>query len=592
MGRNLAKKISRWNLDKKINVFVSSLISSITVIMLAIFTVFYCSSFINQSVNITENQLSALAANYETRFMNYYGLTVSISADESVQEYLTKGNPGDENYYKLVDNVKNTLQNSINMNNGIQFIALISYRTNSVVYRGNRGQISNTFPRVYGRDYANSVYCYGKSTLRMSYNDAYLGNNNKMFNFYVPVYSTSKIGKEIGLLCIMDSKSPFSELSENGGMKFDSEVFIVDTNNRIICSTSDELAGTEFMYADRLTGESSSFIEDNCLYSFQKVGKWNFYIISKIPLVNMYRDNIIVVVILIIVTITITCFGLLICKKIVKRAYRPLDHVIGAMNNAAEGNLDVRINMENTGTDFQKVAYGFNFMMDKINDLMLQVKREQQEMDQIRFNALQSQIKPHFLYNTLDCIHWQATAEGNNEISVLVKALAQYYRLCLSNGKDVIRLEQEIEHVKNYLIIQNMRYDNIIKSEIDIDESCRTVQIPKITLQPLVENSIYHGIKIKEGKRGQLWITARKDGNDVYIEVADDGEGMAEEQIEKLNRSISDFEADMGYGVRNVNRRIKIMFGNEYGLHYKKNEHGGITVTVHLPYRNADREVI
>jgi len=102
------------------------------------------------------------------------------------------------------------------------------------------------------------------------------------------------------------------------------------------------------------------------------------------------------------------------------------------MNSAAEGNLDVRIKMENAGTDFQKVAYGFNFMMDKINELMLQVKREQQEMDQIRFNALQSQIKPHFLYNTLDCIHWQATADGNNEISILVKALAQYYRLCLS----------------------------------------------------------------------------------------------------------------------------------------------------------------
>ena len=196
------------------------------------------------------------------------------------------------------------------------------------------------------------------------------------------------------------------------------------------------------------------------------------------------------------------------------------------------------------------------------------------------------------MYNTLDCIHWQATADGNNEISILVKALAQYYRLCLSDGKDVIRLEQEIEHVRNYLIIQNMRYDNIIKSVIEIDRACNDVYIPKITLQPLVENSIYHGIKIKEGKKGELRINARRKANDVYIDVSDNGGGMTEEQIEKLNQSISDLGTDMGYGIKNVNRRIKILFGHEYGLYYRKNERGGITVTIHLPYRKVNEEVV
>jgi len=589
VGRILLKKISNWNLDKKVNVFMSCLIYAITVIMLTIFTVFYCKSFINQSVNITRNQLSALATNYETRLMNYYGLSVALSIHESVQEYLEKGNPGNENYYRLVDDVKNTLQNAVNMYNGIQFIALVNYKLDDYIYRGNRSQISNNFPKVYKLDYENSVYCYGKSTMRLSYNNAYLGKNNRMLNLYMPVYSTSRIGREIGLLCIMDSKSLFSELSEWSETEIGSDVFIIDINNRIICSTDEELAGNEFLYADRLQGESSSFIEDNNLYSYQKIGKWNFYIVSRIPLVKMYRDNILVVIFLITLSIVITCFGILICKKIVKRAYRPLDDVIKAMNSAAEGNLDVRINIANAGTDFQKVSYGFNFMMDKINDLMLQVKREQQEIDQLRFNALQSQIKPHFLYNTLDCIHWQATADGNNEISVLVKALAQYYRLCLSDGKEIIRLEQEIEHVKNYLIIQNMRYDNIIRSVIDIDESCRDVQIPKITLQPLVENSIYHGIKVKEGRMGELRIKAFKEENDVFIEVTDNGKGMPDDQIEKLNKAISDFETDMGYGVRNVNRRIKILFGHEYGLHYERNESGGITVKIRLPYRKAMR---
>lgn len=592
MSGNLYKKFNSWNLDKKINVFVTCLIYTIIIIMLTIFTVFYCSSFINQSNNITKNQLSALAANYENRLINYYGLAVGLSIDESIQKYLEKGDPGDDDYYKLVDNVRNALQNAVNMNNGIQYIALVSYRLDSILYRGNLTKISNTFPQVYKQDYENSIYCYGKSTIRLSYNDAYLGRNNKMLNLYVPVYSTSKIGKEIGLLCVIDDKSMFAELSDSGKLEFDSEVFIVDNNNRIVCGTSNHFDSTEFKYADRLLGVSSSFIAENNLYNYQKVGKWNFYIVSRIPLMKMYRDNIAVVALLIVISITVTYFGLSICKKIVNKAYRPLDHVIRGMNSAAEGNLDVRISIENAGTDFQKVAYGFNFMMDKINDLMLQVKREQQEMDQIRFNALQSQIKPHFLYNTLDCIHWQATADGNNEISILVKALAQYYRLCLSDGKDVIRLEQEIEHVRNYLIIQNMRYDNIIKSVIEIDRACNDVYIPKITLQPLVENSIYHGIKIKEGKKGELRINARRKANDVYIDVSDNGGGMTEEQIEKLNQSISDLGTDMGYGIKNVNRRIKILFGHEYGLYYRKNERGGITVTIHLPYRKVNEEVV
>lgn len=592
MSRNLIKKVSSWNLDRKINVFITCLIYAITAIMLTIFTIFYCNSFINQSNNITRNQLSALAANYENRLMNYYGLAVGLTIDESIQEYLEKGNPGNKDYYKLVNNVKSTLQNAVNMNNGMQFIALVSYKLDSVLYRGNMSKISNTFAVVYMKDYENSMYCYGKSTLRMNYNDAYLGRNNKMLNIYVPVYSTSDIANEIGLLCMIDDKSMFAELSKSNKMEFESEVFIVDSNNRIVCGTSEELTGTEFKHGNKLKEVSSSFISDSSLYNYQKVGDWNFYIVSRIPLVKMFRYNILVVILLIVLSMTVTYFGLLFCKNIVNKAYRPLDYVISGMNSAAEGKLDVRINMENAGADFQKVAYGFNFMMDKINDLMHQVKLEQQEMDQIRFNALQSQIKPHFLYNTLDCIHWQAIADGNNDISTLVKALAQYYRLCLSGGKDVISLEQELDHVRNYLIIQNMRYDNIIKSVIETDASCNDVQIPKITLQPLVENSIYHGLKIKDGKKGNLRITVRSRADGVFIDVSDNGSGMTEEQIKKLNDSISECRTDIGYGVINVNRRIKILFGREYGLHYRKNEHGGVTVTIHLPNRKVKEEVI
>lgn len=583
MSRILKNKFNSWNLDKKIYALVTSLIYCISIIMLAIFTTFYISSFIRQSNNITKNQLAAIAANYEYTLNSYKELAEAMIIDDSIQEYLKSNGRGDKKYFDMVNNAKNTLQNTINMHPNMHFIAIIGYNFDDILYKGNISKISNNFKKVYKNDYANSIYSSESGTLRMSFNDAYLNNDNNMLNVYMPVYSISKMMNEIGLLCMIFDSSLFEGLSEKSAMNFESEVILVDGTNTIVSCTNDGLIGTKFEYAEMLKGMSGNFGMKNNLYNYQKIGKWNYYLVSRIPLMNMYRNNIIVVALLIFISVAVTYFGLAICKRIINKTYRPLDNIVKAMNYAAEGKLDVRINMENVGIDFVKLANGFNYMMEEINTLMEQVKLEQQQMDQIRFNALQSQIQPHFLYNTLDCIHWQVIADGNEEISVFVKALAQYYRLCLSNGKDVIRLEQEIEHVRNYLIIQNMRYDNIINSVIEMDENCRDVLIPKITLQPLVENSIYHGIKVKEGKRGELRITVQKKEEDIFIVVADNGTGMTEDQIRKMNNSISEYDKDFGYGIRNVNKRIEILFGKEYGLHYEKNELGGVTVIVHLP---------
>ena len=212
----------------------------------------------------------------------------------------------------------------------------------------------------------------------------------------------------------------------------------------------------------------------------------------------------------------------------------------------------------------------------------------------IKVMILSAQIKPHFLYNTLECIHWQAVADGNQEISIMVKAMAQYYRVCLSRGKEIIPLSQELEHIYSYLVIQNMRYDNIIDLENHIPECFHNVNIPKMTLQPLVENAIYHGIRIKEGGKGKIVLGIRRNGTDVYLSLGDSGFGMSQKQIDEINQSISQYDESFGYGVRNVNRRIELMFGTTYGLHYSRNEHGGVTVEIHLPFdvQSEDKEVI
>ena len=282
--------------------------------------------------------------------------------------------------------------------------------------------------------------------------------------------------------------------------------------------------------------------------------------------------------------------ALTVSRKITGKLYEPINNIVQKMNDVSKGDLRTRFESEPVDSDSQKLQEGFNIMMDEIDTLIDQIKEEQEQMKRIELNSLQSQIQPHFLYNTLECIHWQAASDGNIEISTMVKALAQYYRICLSQGNDIIPIERELEHIKNYLIIQNMRYGDIIELNIDVPEQYRQVKIPKLTLQPLVENSIYHGIKVKEGRKGNIKIFTEQEGKDFFLIVCDNGEGMSEERVNYLNQQISEFDKNIGYGINNVNKRIELMFGKEYGLTFYRNPEAGIRVKIRLPDSTREGE--
>ena len=588
MSRILRNRFNSWNLNKKINTVVTGLNCCVSVILLVVFTSFYVSSYLSQADSLMRNQLSAMAENYGYMLNSYDGLAETLMIDNSVQAYLGQ-EKNDPNHFILSNNARNTLQNAVNMYPGMDYIAIMDMDFNGIVYKGNITRIASGFADVCRADYSKSVLCHNSGPLRMSYGDVYLGHGSKTMNLYIPVYSTSVIHQQIGLLCIIFDGSLFQVPadSDTADLNSQSQVMMVENTRTVVSSTQDSLVGTQFGYASSLDGASGDFVAGSSLYNYRRIDQWNFYLVSRTPLVKMYQNCIIVLLLLTAILAAVTYVGLAICKKVINRNYIPLDRAVQAMNSVAEGKLDVRIEMKNVGSDFDKLTNGFNYMMDETNALVKQVKEEQQQMDQIRFNALQSQIQPHFLYNALDSIHWKAMADGNYELSEFVKALAKYYRICLSKGKDIIPLEQETEHVRNYLIIQSMRYDEVIHSRFDIAEDCRNALIPKITLQPLVENSIYHGIRVKDGKSGEITIAAFRGENEVYVTVADNGSGMSDDEIEKMNRSILETGSDSGYGIRNVNRRLKLLFGDGYGLHYSKNETGGVTVTVRLPGNEA-----
>ena len=585
------KKLNNWNFEKKMRMVVSLAISGTSILVLFIFLLMEMIYVTEQTSDTIASQTRIISSNYDETLEQYWNFSVALVINDAIQNYCSA--PADDFPDSVAAEVNTELTNMLNIQNNLNFSAVIRDEDGKYYYKGNTSLTDAQFEAGYKVDYDNSILMRGKSGMRMSYNDAYYRSGDYTLTLYYPVYSTTNMVNQIGILVMnMDDSFLDSILSERQ-REMGNEMFLVDTEGRVIADNETERLGNEVPYGGRITGDSGEFWDSGKLIQYQRIGRWSYYLINEITLTALVQGSFGTIGMLLIFIALITLGAIWVIGRLIRQFYRPINTVVNTMEAVEEGRLDVRIDSERiqeSDPDSRKLAEGFNSMMDEINLLMKQVKEEQHQMEQIRFNALQSQIKPHFLYNALECIHWQAVADGNRKISVLVKALAQYYRICLSKGKEIIPLDLELEHVKAYMTIQQMRYGDIIEMELHIPDELHTLRIPKMTLQPLVENSIYHGIRVKEGKKGKVEITAKTDGKDAWIIVSDSGTGMGKSEIEEMNRSISVHDDSFGYGVRNVNKRIELMFGSPYGLRFTANENGDVTVVVRLPLQKTQDE--
>lgn len=236
------------------------------------------------------------------------------------------------------------------------------------------------------------------------------------------------------------------------------------------------------------------------------------------------------------------------------------------------------------GADVKILADSLNVMIEKIQTLIDNVMLEQMRLREAELEILQMQINPHFLYNTLDTIVWLAEAGNKEAVVEMVQTLSDFFRSSLNSGKDIVSIESEIRHVSSYLQIQRVRYQDILEYEISIPEEIGNCQIPKITLQPLVENALYHGIKYKRGK-GKIVVTGRIQDHMCVLSVRDDGVGMTKERLHQVRGGLTTKIEDSNdfYGLYNVNERIRLKFGEEYGLRIDSISQEGTAVDVWLP---------
>lgn len=263
---------------------------------------------------------------------------------------------------------------------------------------------------------------------------------------------------------------------------------------------------------------------------------------------------------------------------------RPIRKLSEVTDQVAKGDLTVRSEVR-SGAEVSMLSDSLNTMIDKINELLEQVKKEQIRLRKAEFELLQSQINPHFLYNTLDAIVWLAEAGEQKKVVSMVGSLSEFFRTSLNQGKDVITIREELQHSRSYLEIQQVRYQDILRYEIDVPEELGCYLIPKITIQPLVENALYHGIKNKRGP-GKIVINGKQEKDFLILQVEDNGAGMQEERLLQVREGMNQktpTEQDI-YALYNINERIRLNFGEKYGISIESIYGKGTVVSVILPY--------
>ena len=263
---------------------------------------------------------------------------------------------------------------------------------------------------------------------------------------------------------------------------------------------------------------------------------------------------------------------------------RPIRKLSEVTDQVAKGDLSVRFDAR-SGVEVNRLSDSLNTMIDKINELLEQVTTEQIRLRKAEFELLQTQINPHFLYNTLDTIIWLAEAGKQREVVGMVGSLSEFFRASLNQGKDIISIREELQHVKSYLEIQQVRYQDILKYEIQVPGELDKYLIPKITIQPIVENALYHGIKNKRGL-GRIRVSGKKEEGGFAIQVEDNGIGINEERLRQVRDKIqyrTPAENDI-YGLYNVNERIRLNFGEKFGISIESVYGEGTVVSIHLPY--------
>ena len=368
------------------------------------------------------------------------------------------------------------------------------------------------------------------------------------------------------------------------------EVFICDNNGRIISHPDKEKIGKfikNTAYGSRVLEEENGnleyFSDEKRLAIFSTINSNGWKVIKTIATDNLYQE---INQIQRFIAVVGFIYGILIIIFMIIFSIRytePMFKMMRVIKKVEDGDLSARMQIKSSD-EIGQLGNSLNNMIDEMENLIVKLIKEEKEKKEVELEALHAQINPHFLHNTLNTIKWMAKIQGNVSVSKAITSLVKLLRVSTNLGKEKITLAEEIDYLENYMVIQRLRFNEEINLEFKIDESCLQLKVPKLILQPIVENSIIHGLE-KESFELKIRIKIYRDDNQVFIEIVDNGPGIKKETLDNIFELESDHNKFSKVGLNNVNKRIKLYFGSEYGLEVKSKPGLGTKIIVNLPHQ-------
>lgn len=400
-------------------------------------------------------------------------------------------------------------------------------------------------------------------------------------------------GKKMGVLVLNMKESSFSSIYRSMASTRNGTYFISNTHAEIISSpnqndvlkpVADPLFRQWIAEAQK-TAQIKRIQGEEMLVTRVPFSKQDWVMISKIPLEDLMAENREITFIIVCIGCACLFFAMVGASLLSKLIANPIVKLKKEMLKIKDGNFDSNFEMR-SADEIGLLAWGFSTMLKRIRELVERINDEQRKKREYELALIQSQIKPHFLYNTLDVIYTLSEMGRAKDVQRTTKALADYYRIALSKGYEIIPISEEIRGVNDYLAIQRIRYSDVFDYEIKVADEIAGYNILKLTIQPLVENAIYHGLKTK-GSMGRIVIQGSRDGQKLQIKVVDDGVGIPEEKLKKLLDLKNRGDSGEFFGLSNVDERIKLYFGPQYGLNIHSEPGRGTEVVVTLPAKRG-----
>lgn len=529
---------------------------------------------VSQAISFTESYL---------RNMTY--LANMVEDNGVIQNTLSADGFGEERpymeqwleYYEL-----NKEFNSYEISNSVYRFCL--YVPDEVMYAGNQYYFDGVSRLKERSDYVDLRYALNRGEDYVAISRERDGvdqqDTSQMVTLYHRIASKKEKEEELGICSISVSAKYFQDIMKNANITSEGLVYLMSENGRMITSSNSSILqkmqkkgillnyGAELFMEKRKEGQKEYYI------TRQNVDGASWQMILIIP-ENEYEDQyrflwLSAALMLGSMIAVIVLMSYLLSGYYVGR----LKKLNVEMTGLESGNLNANLPITTEEDEIEEIYHNFNGMVQEVQRLMQEHYQLGKEVKMAEVRALQAQINPHFLYNTLDLINWISMDYGAEEIGTLTWNLARFYRLSLNHGKSLISIGEEVEHVEVYVNIENYHFDNAISLEVDVPEELKSYACLNIILQPFVENAIVHGIAEKPDIEScEIRICARREEQDIVFSVQDDGPGVDVKEMQKETQQ--DIRtAQHGYGVRNINVRLKLCFGEKYGVTYLESEKG------------------